>query len=282
MDKLKTAIQSNNKKKVEGIFEQCRRQLPRNVYNFSAQQLNALEKDELGTSLIPFDLPICENEAIAVKTLGHGNCLFNSVSFVLCGSYALSNVLRMLTAAEVYIHANQYANHPKLQRAVDCPEITYSSNNLFSIMLRDEASIISEPVKAIEKEALVTCRDKQWSGMVDIMGIASVLHTNIWSVYPDCNSNIRPFISGIVEPLIPSNDSENIFIMWSRDGNMDITHGRPFEPNHFIPILYKYTCPEEMEHGMVHERPTKTRKTIDEGKISKLNRKIVDAISKSF
>lgn len=68
-------------------------------------------------------------------------------------------------------------------------------------MLRDEASIISEPVKAIEKEALVTCKDKQWSGMVDILGLASVIHTNIWSVYPDCNSNVRPLISGIVEPL---------------------------------------------------------------------------------
>jgi hypothetical protein len=57
--------------------------------------------------------------------------IFNSVSFLLCGSYALSDVLRMMTAAEIYIHADQYAKRSKLLRAIDCPEITYSSNNIF-------------------------------------------------------------------------------------------------------------------------------------------------------
>ena len=74
---MKCAIQSNNKKKVEEIFEQCRQQLPLNIYQFSTQQLNELEQDELGTLLIPSDLPIVEHEAFAVKTLGNGNCLFN-------------------------------------------------------------------------------------------------------------------------------------------------------------------------------------------------------------
>lgn len=65
------------------------------------------------------------------------------------------------------MNANQYARHPKLQFPYDCPEITYDSKNLFAILLREEASIISDPIKAVIKEAAVTCNDKKWSGMFD-------------------------------------------------------------------------------------------------------------------
>lgn len=270
MNDLKFAIESNNKKRVQEIVEHNRKKL--SIHQFSTQQLSELEQDELGAALMPFDIPIVEHEAFPVKTLGNGNCLFNSVSFLLSGSYALANILRMMTAAEIYINADKYSNHPKFLMAADCPEITYDSSNLFSIVLRDEASVISDPVKAIEKEAWMTCTDRQWSGMVDVMGLASVIGNNIWSVYPDCNNNIRPIISGVVKPLITSNNQNTIFIMWSRDGNLDNTHGRPFEPNHFIPIVYKPANPYELHQQRDDQLlpPTKKMKVnseYDGGKI---------------
>jgi hypothetical protein len=37
--------------------------------------------------------------------------------------------------------------------AYDCPEITYDRKNLFAILLREEASIISDHIEAVLKEA---------------------------------------------------------------------------------------------------------------------------------
>ena len=47
---------------------------------------------------------------------------------------------------------------------------------------------------------------------------------------------------------------------------MDNTHGRPFEPNHVIPIVHKPAHPDEMKQQMSQEPPTKKRKVKDEGK----------------
>lgn len=163
LSNLKLAIQSNNKEHVENIYELYKQEEPSFLHKFSSEQLNRLEMDTMASVLIPFDLPLPLHEVFAVKSLGNGNCLFNSVSFLLCHSYRLSSVLRLLTAAELFVNANQYARHPKLQFAYDCPEITYDSKNLFAILLREEASIISDPIKAVIKEAAVTCNDKKWS-----------------------------------------------------------------------------------------------------------------------
>jgi hypothetical protein len=88
------------------------------------------------------------HEVSTIKTLDNGNCLFNSVSFLPCHSDRLSSVLRLLTAAKLFVNANQYVNHPKLQFAYDCPEITYDRKNLFAILLREKASIISDHIEA--------------------------------------------------------------------------------------------------------------------------------------
>jgi hypothetical protein len=60
---------------------------------------------------------------------------------------------------------------------------------------------------------------------------------------------------------------------------MDNTHGRPFEPNHVIPIVHKPAHPDEMKQQMSQEPPTKKRKVKDEGKFSKLHCEKVDYIN---
>jgi len=255
---LKLAIQSNNREYVENIYELYKNKLPSFSHTliFSSEQLNRLEMDTMAYDLIPSDLPLPLHKVSAIKTLGNGNCLFNSVSLLLCQSNRLSSVLRLLTAAELFVNANQYVNHPKLQLAYDCPDITYDRKTLFAILLREEASIISDHIKAVLKEAADTCNDMQWSGMLDIMGLASVLKKNIRSVYPDCNGNIRPLINGVVKPLtctISSSLENTLFILWSRDGDFHSIPGQPFQPNHFVPIVYKSASPDELRQN--YEEP---------------------------
>lgn len=264
---LKLAIQSNNREHVEHIYELYKNELApfSHTLIFSSEQLNGLEMDTTAYDLIPSDFPLPLHKVSAIETLGDGNCLFNSVSLLLCQSYRLSSVLRLLTAAELFVNANQYVNHPKLQLAYDCPDITYDRENLFAILLGDEVSIISDHIEAVLKEAADTCNDRKWSGMLDIMGLASVLKKNIMSVYPDCNVNFRPLINGVVKPLtctISSSLENTLFILWSRVGDFHSIPMQPFEPNHFVPIVYKSASPDELRQNC-EEPPFKKMRVIE-------------------
>lgn len=65
-------------------------------------------------------------------------------------------------------------------------------------------------------------------------------HSNgrpIFSVYPNASPSIRSLLHGVISPRILSNQQPAVFIMWSRDGNLDARRGAWFQLNHFIPLL---------------------------------------------
>ena len=66
--------------------------------------------DTLSELLIPDDIPANLKPR---KITGNGNCLFNSVSVLLVGNEDLVVTLSLLTAAELYLHQDFYANHPR-------------------------------------------------------------------------------------------------------------------------------------------------------------------------
>ncbi|KAJ7391232.1 hypothetical protein OS493_019363 [Desmophyllum pertusum] len=76
-------------------------------------------KDTFASILKPDDIPA---DLVPTKVTGDGNCLFNSASINLVGNEDLSVILRLLTAAELYLHANFYANHPRYNQ----PDMTMS------------------------------------------------------------------------------------------------------------------------------------------------------------
>lgn len=45
------------------------------------------------------------------KVLGDGNCLFNTGSVCVVGNESLAVLLRLLTAAELFLQQNFYADH---------------------------------------------------------------------------------------------------------------------------------------------------------------------------
>ena len=68
---------------------------------------------------------------------------------MLCRNYSWSSALRLLTAAELYVNANNYTHHPKLLASIEDPEINYEPETLFSILLTDEAAC-AETTDSIE------------------------------------------------------------------------------------------------------------------------------------
>ena len=117
--------------------------------------------DTFSTALIPDGIPFPNHDIVAIKTFGNGNCLYNSVSYLLCRNNRLSSALRLLTAAELYLNANNYAHHPKLLASIEDPEINYEPETLFSILLTDEAACAetTDNIELVKLEAKRTAED---------------------------------------------------------------------------------------------------------------------------
>lgn len=67
--------------------------------------------DVLSSVLMPDDIPT--KKILPRKVSGDGNCLFNSASVLITGSEDLAVTLRLLTAAELFLHPDFYANHSR-------------------------------------------------------------------------------------------------------------------------------------------------------------------------
>ena len=150
-----------------------------------------------------------------------------------------------MSAAELYLNANKYASHPKLLESMEDPEVNYDPQTLFFVLLTDDVACAdtTDKIELVKLEAQRTAENYHWAGMLDLLALASVLKCQIWSVYPNCNKNVRSLLSGIIKPVDLYGTQYNIrdcnflFLMWTRDGNIDTTPGLPFQPNHFVPLL---------------------------------------------
>ena len=97
-----------------------------------------LKQDEISNDLIPKDtiteFKVKENkEVYCIKTRGNGNCVFHSVSVWLVGNQSLLPVLHLLTAIELYLNAQAYANNSTIsdiERATGCFTYTLLCRNL--------------------------------------------------------------------------------------------------------------------------------------------------------
>lgn len=97
------------------------------------------------------------------------------------------------------------------------------------------------------------------------MALASVMGRQIFSVYPNLASSVRILLHGVIEPRVISQvkSMPTVFIMWSRDGNLDATRGVWFHPNHFIPLL-------GVDGDTLKEKEIQDRVSTTQGKITTL------------
>ena len=135
--------------------------------------LSALAKD-LSTSLLPEDIsskPV--GNPVALHTTGNGNCLYNSASVILCGNELRSYPLRILVAKELYFNAS----HEIFKITEENSGIPRSV--LFPVALsRDGDRILAvggSRADAVRGEAIAGCKDGNWSCLLHVMALASVL-----------------------------------------------------------------------------------------------------------
>ena len=105
---LKNAIIQNRRDICEHIAGKYRRSIPHvplvDTINVRHRQ------DHFADLLLPEDIP---EKRLPVQVKSDGNCLFNSGSVLMTGNDHLSVELRLLTAAEIFLHTDYYAYHPR-------------------------------------------------------------------------------------------------------------------------------------------------------------------------
>ena len=89
---------------------------------------------------------------------------------------------------------------------------------------------------AVKKQALSTCCNRRWAGLIEICALCSVIRQTVFSVYPPYSPAIRPFFHGQITPRMGTVSPSIVwYVMWTRDGDLD--NEGYFQPNHFVPLI---------------------------------------------
>ena len=206
--------------------------------------LSALAKDDLSTSLLPEDIsskPV--GNPVALHTTGNGNCLYNSASVILCGNELRSHPLRILVAKELYFNAEFYASHEIFKITEENSGIAHSV--LFPVALsRDGDRILTaggSRADAVRGEAIAGCKDGNWSCLLHVMALASVLKRPVYSLYPNVQFRFRTLMQNVLKPRLTVLDDQTanpVYVLWTRDGDLDSGQQTWYVPNHLVPVIW--------------------------------------------
>lgn len=150
-----------------------------------------------------------------IKTMPDGNCLFNAMSRAVCGKEYMANELRLCTALELTLNPEYYGAHPitKELKLTTHSGKEWPLNGLYDAVVfsnddphvqhtralglaanRTDTTLNFQ--RAVEKEICGTFRNYAWSGLMQIMGLASAVGCNIQLLYPDKRHSLFPMLNG--------------------------------------------------------------------------------------
>ena len=132
------------------------------------------------------------------RVTADGNCLYRACSLAVSGSEDSYILLRALTSAELYCHADYYAAHPHFVSSLAKEKTANVMEAMFCISLSHEATdLLPDSSKncsdCVRLEALRNCQDKRWSPFMCLMALSSVINLPIRSsFYPDTRARYAP------------------------------------------------------------------------------------------
>ena len=128
--------------------------------------------------------------------------------------------------------------------------LIHHPDTLFSVCLTTNSDQVFHDKSCSRKEAIwseacIASKSYEWSGFFHIAALLSVLGKPIFSAYPNCITWIRDFLHcEISQRKSISVSSGPLFLLWSREGNLDNRAGAWFSPHHFVPL---YTTGENKQ-----------------------------------
>lgn len=150
-----------------------------------------------------------------------------------------------------YLNPGYYADHPKL---ADGRSSRLSDETIFTLLLSDGAQKEFEKqgsrVDAVQAQAVLTCIEKKYGTLLNVMALATALNRPLLTLYPkfDKSTGICPLMSGFIKPRDMEQEKDEsgsvvFHLLWTRDGNFDNRPGAMFQPNHFVPVIHRQGVP---------------------------------------
>ena len=200
---------------------------------------NTLTKDHYASQFLPIDAP---RNCIPVSCTGNGNCLFNAISILLAGHEDLSTELRVRAAVALLQLQKSFTDPDSaaVRQLIHEQFVLYSPFALTDQQIHTQLNDI-QILTVFKTEVQNTLKDRTWSGMWQIIGIATALQMSINSIYPNYNPRVRNLFNTTIQPLIGSSQY-TISVLWSGKVNNGI-----FQPNHFVPLIDKQNFIQQTE-----------------------------------
>ena len=199
-----------------------------------------LDIDHLATGLLPSDIDSLPDDAQPLKSSPDGNCLFHSVSILLCGDQRLSSVLRERASEFMIQNPDVIAHHAILKDSAS--ELRRTEDKLFPDML---AMVIQKSIwyktnnrkQSIIKEGQRITKSGTFGSLAVMIALAEVTKRVIYSLYPNVEYKLRGMFHRKIVPSNAIEDGETLHILWSKHGDLDNSKGVKFTPNHFVPVV---------------------------------------------
>ena len=190
--------------------------------------------DEYSSNITPFDIP-GNHTFIARAIIGDGNCLFRTGSILCHGHENDYKELRVRVIAELCIHEEQYLDPDFLSLGHE------ARNDYAEKYCQYTQQYMAEKVKGnptvvrklYEDQVYLSRLNGVWASLWEIHGMASILQTNLYSVYPMYGYNVRRDTHRLI--LSRKAVTHTAFIMWTNTHK--ITDPQKWSPNHFVPLV---------------------------------------------
>ncbi|XP_045916848.1 vertnin [Micropterus dolomieu] len=212
--------------------------------------------DDTARGLYPTDAPL---GLLPLNCKGEGNVLFDAVSMLLVGNTELSLELQVRTVVEMVLWKRYY-----LSGMIDSKVMLQAVR--FSLCAEESQDMLNLPVTVLEAifdaDVKASCFPGSYANMWHVYALSSVLHFNIYSIYPMFNLKIRPYFNRVICPRTRPKDSETLtlHIMWSGELQSESL----FRPNHFVALVQISDLPIGSPDSEQRESPLKSEELLNQ------------------
>ncbi|XP_028997231.1 vertnin [Betta splendens] len=185
--------------------------------------------DDAAHGLYPADAP---GDLLPLNCKGEGNQLFDAVSLLLVGNTGLSLELQVRTVVEMVLWKRYY-----LSGMIDSKMMLQAVR--FSLSAEESEDMLNLPAAVLQAifdaDVKASCFPGSYANMWHVYALASVLQSNIYSIYPMFNLKIRPYFNRVIRPRTWPKESEpvTLHIMWSGELQSESL----FRPNYFVALV---------------------------------------------
>lgn len=176
------------------------------------------------------------------------------MSLLLFGNNLFVGNLRALSSAELFLNASYYGKHPLF---VSLSEQHNKSESHFFTMSIKNATIDSDLKNeaAVRYEALLNCKDKEWSSFLCILALSTVVCRKIVTLFPDCGDAMQKVLrSSMIFPRQECVSDTPLYILHCKLDRLLQIPKNFFQINHFVPLIKLFSSKRKCASSSVSKR----------------------------